>query len=43
LSVDAVHDRLIWVVPAAVAARFDGGLGAWVSAALCVVAVAVLE
>ena len=43
LSVDAVHDKLICVVEAAVAVRFVGVLGGVVSAAASVVALAVFE
>ena len=43
LSVAAVHARLIWLLLAAVAVRFDGAVGACVSGAAGVVAVAVLE
>ena len=43
LSVEAVHDKLICVVEAAVAVRFVGAVGGVVSAAACVVALDVLE
>ena len=43
LSVDAVHDKLICVVEAAVAVRFVGAVGGVVSAAAGVVVLAVFE
>ena len=43
LSVDAVQDRLIWELEAAVAVKFEGAVGGVVSAPAKVVAVAVLE
>jgi hypothetical protein len=43
LSVEAVHDKLICVVEAAVAVRFVGAVGGVVSAAAGVVALAVFE
>jgi hypothetical protein len=41
--VDAVQDRLIWELEAAVAVKFEGAVGGVVSAPAKVVAVAVLE
>jgi hypothetical protein len=43
LSVEAVHDKLICVVEAAVAVRFVGAVGGVVSAGVWVVALAVFE
>ena len=43
LSVDGVHDKLVCVAEAAVAAKFAGVLGGVVSAAAGVVALAVFE
>ena len=43
LSVDAVHVRLIWLVETAVPLSPEGAVGACVSGAACVVALAVFE
>ena len=43
MSVDAVHTRLICVLDTAVADRFPGTVGAVISGAAGVVALAVLE
>jgi hypothetical protein len=43
LSVEAVHDKLICVVEAAVAVRFVGAVGGVVSGDVWVVALAVFE
>ena len=43
LSVDAVQERLIWVLLAGVAVRFVGTVGGVVSEVACVVALAVPE